>query len=195
VTERRAEKKPTRRAVDLCAGLRLGRKAQALLGPELRPGDYLRLLVENKQFVDAIRFMARALPRRQRVWWVCLCVRHTARMPLPAPEAGALRAAVQWVLKPDEDQARLAKAAAAAAGLKTAAGCAARAAALANADKPAVAAKVAGAAVLLAVAQSKAAERSRTYQQYLSVGLDVSHGVARWDAKRPDLSQSSGERL
>src|SRR4051794_37918164 len=95
-----------RKAGDICEKIRLGRKARALLLPEDKPGEFLARLLENHQYVDAVRFMASALRARDAIWWACLCVRHTAPEVLPAVEAAALQAAVHYVLQPTEEHRR-----------------------------------------------------------------------------------------
>src|SRR5690606_25846941 len=81
-------------------------------------------------WLDAIAFLARALPKREAVWWACMCARVTAP---PAEEAAspegdvagpaaagrgparALAAAEAWVYKPSEENRRECEAAAHAA--------------------------------------------------------------------------------
>ena len=65
--------------------------------------------------LDAIRLLAHALPRREAVWWACMCARHTAPAP-PPPLAHCLEAAELWVRKPADDTRRAAYARAEAAG-------------------------------------------------------------------------------
>lgn len=183
--------KPARTAADICRNLRLGRAARGLLREGQKPGDYLTVLVEKGEYIDALRFMANALGPREVVWWSCLCVRHTAGDAMPAREKEALRAAVQWVLRPTAENRQSAKQASESAGMSTPAGAAARAAFLAGGNAPARAAKTASAAVLLAAARGKPSERSLTYRQFVSVGIDVDTGKARWAARKQPKGAST----
>jgi hypothetical protein len=67
---------------------------------------------------DAARMVAHALPKREAVWWACMCARATEPAPPPA-DAEALTAAESWVRKPEEPNRRQAMAKAEAAGFRT----------------------------------------------------------------------------
>jgi hypothetical protein len=77
---------------------------------------------------DEARLFAYALPRREAVWWACMCARAVPDPGLPAADAGALDAAEQWVRKPEEANRRAALAAAEATAYRTAEAWAAQAA-------------------------------------------------------------------
>jgi hypothetical protein len=62
--------------------------------------------LEEAGFVnEAAKLMAHALPRREAVWWACMCARHTAPPELPAADHAAVEAAEQWV-RQQTDEAR-----------------------------------------------------------------------------------------
>lgn len=67
---------------------------------------------------DAARLVAHALPKREAVWWACMCARATEPSPPPA-DAEALAAAETWVRKPEETNRRQAMVKAEAAGFRT----------------------------------------------------------------------------
>ena len=171
---------PPRTAAVIAGPAALGPDARKLLQPDLFPGPYLKLLIERKLYLDAIRFMAQALRRREAVWWACLCVRHTAADPLPEKEQAALRAAVDWVLAPGDPTAKQAAQAAKAAGMKTPAGGAAQAAGWASGPASPRFGKAVATAVLLSAARGPARQRSATYRQCVALGLDVDSGTAGW---------------
>jgi hypothetical protein len=77
----------------------------------------LRIL-QAGMMADAARFMAHALPKREAVWWACMCARATAPEP-PPPDAAAVAAAEAWVRKPEEELRRAAMAKAEAAGFRS----------------------------------------------------------------------------
>jgi hypothetical protein len=47
--------------------------------------------------LEATRFVAHALPKREAVWWACMCATHTAPADLPEPDRKAREAAENWV--------------------------------------------------------------------------------------------------
>jgi hypothetical protein len=55
--------------------------------------------------VEATRLFAHALPKREAVWWACMCVAHTAPDDLPDAARAAREAAEDWV-RQQTDQAR-----------------------------------------------------------------------------------------
>jgi hypothetical protein len=69
---------------------------------------------------DAVRLAAHALPRREAVWWACMCARAVPDPALPAEDAAALEAAESWVRRPDEPARRAAMEAAQKTGFRTA---------------------------------------------------------------------------
>ena len=71
------------------------------------------------QLVDAARLMAHAMPRREAVWWACMCARHTRPADLAPGHVAALEAAELWVRKPTDEHRRAAFAAAQDAGFGT----------------------------------------------------------------------------
>jgi hypothetical protein len=47
--------------------------------------------------LEATRFVAHALPKREAVWWACMCASHTAPGDLPETHRQAREAAETWV--------------------------------------------------------------------------------------------------
>lgn len=78
----------------------------------------LAALAEAGLVNDAARLVAHALPKREAVWWACMCARATETAPPPA-DVEALTAAEAWVRKPEEPNRRQAMAKAEAAGFRT----------------------------------------------------------------------------
>src|SRR5262249_50801446 len=88
------------------------------------PESFLAALRANQQETDALQYLAFALPKREAIWWGCLCVWHVSRPELPAPEAEAVQAVVRWVQEPTEPRRRAAeKASEPTGGTFTRAGC------------------------------------------------------------------------
>jgi hypothetical protein len=66
-----------------------------------------------------MRLIAHAMPKREVVWWGCMCARAVPGSALPAPDAEALTAAEAWVRQPDEPNRRAAMAAAQKTGFQS----------------------------------------------------------------------------
>ncbi|MGH7153961.1 MAG: DUF6931 family protein [Acetobacteraceae bacterium] len=66
--------------------------------------------------LQAARLVAHALPKREAVWWACMCAQHTAPADLPAPDRQARETAEAWVRDPSDKLARQALAEAQAGG-------------------------------------------------------------------------------
>jgi len=90
--------------------------ADALIAGAADAPAMLDLLESGGFLTEASRLVAHALPRREAVWWACMCARHTAPPDLPAPEQAAINAAETWVRRPADETRRAAFAAAQAAG-------------------------------------------------------------------------------
>jgi hypothetical protein len=56
--------------------------------PALEAGNFL---------LEAARLVAHALPKREAVWWACMCALHTAPTDLPEADRLAREAAELWV--------------------------------------------------------------------------------------------------
>jgi hypothetical protein len=180
-----------RTAAEICQHFALGEPAKQLLRDGLTPRQYLDVLLDKQHFQDAVRFLAHALPKREAVWWACLCARQSAGSNPPPKIAAALQAAEKWVSDPNEENRRAAMTAAEAAQFGTAAGCAAAAAfwsggSLAPPNLPAVppgeyltAHGVTG-SVLLAVVATEPEKAPEKYRKVLALGIEIANGTNRW---------------
>src|SRR5262249_13335834 len=89
------------RAAVVCERFAPGETAKGLLRTEMTVGKYLDVLIEAREFPDAIRFLAHALPKRKAVWWACHCVRKLTLEEPSATIATALSTAESWVIDPN----------------------------------------------------------------------------------------------
>ena len=172
----------------------LGDEAMALVRPELHPLDLVSVLMEKSLFPDAVRFIAHALPKREAVWWGWVCARRSAGENPPPKIKAALDATERWIAQPNEDNRRLAKAAAEKAELDTAAGCAGLAAffsggSLAPPEAPPVppgefltAKAVAGAVIFAAVAKEPALAPEK-FRSFVAQGVEVTNRVKIWEPR------------
>lgn len=200
-----------RKAVEITGNVPLRPRAQQLLVPALSARDYLHLLIEEEQYVDAIRLMPFTLPLRHSVWWACLCAEYALEIDIvPDPiDEEALRAAADWVLVPNRANQEAAKLASEEAGVRTAQGCAAKAAYLAGyapaPDKPILprvevhALRISAAAALIGAPVVKQKPLSVNYLQCLEFGIQVASGAIPWFTQEerfgPDPISEAGAEL
>lgn len=88
--------------------LELDAEGQAVLADAADVPQAVSALIEADRLHDALRLIAHALPKREAVWWACMCAR---LRPEPAALA-SLEAAETWVRQPGEAHRRAAMAAA-----------------------------------------------------------------------------------
>lgn len=181
-----------RTAREVLLRFELDDEVRARVRPDWSPSEYLNRLLEKQNYTAAVQFLAHALPKREAVWWACLCAKSSSGT---APSAGALAAAEKWVANPTEESRRQTVSAALAAGLVSPAGCAALAAFVAEGSLGAPEAPpippaetmtsqtVAG-GVLLAAAQGGEGRMAQQLRACLALGLDVARGKSSWADKR-----------
>lgn len=174
-------------AAEICRQVQLGDEAQALLSDGMTPAEFLDLLTKQGHDADAARFLAHALPKREAVWWACLCARASLATDAKPALLDALKAAEAWVYKPVEENRRAAMARAEAVGFESPASWAAVAAfwsggSMAPPDAPAVppgealtGVAVAG-AVILAAVQTEPERAAERYRLFLAQGIDIANG-------------------
>ena len=178
-------------AAEVCKTFPLGDEAKKLLRDGLTPRQFLDVLLEKQQFPDAVRFLAHALPKREAVWWACLCARQVNGSNPPAPLGPALQAAEKWTSDPSEANRRAAHAAAEAGAMGSPAGCAALAAFFSGGSMapPNVAAvppgetltaQMASGAILLAAVLTEPHKAVDKYRKVVALGVDVGNGVNTW---------------
>lgn len=114
-----------KKATEVCAQFHLGDAAKKLLTPEVSAEQYVKLLVQNKQYVDAIRVLAYALSKQEAIAWANVCARQFSEAHPPDKSAVALEAVHRWLADPSDENRRAAKKAADAAEFNTPAGSAA----------------------------------------------------------------------
>lgn len=93
-------------AGEVCSGFTLSPEARQQLQPEMPPLDFVNALATHEIYSDAVQFLARALPKREAVWWSCLCARDLGADEKRPELAGGLEAAEAWVYRPTEETRR-----------------------------------------------------------------------------------------
>lgn len=136
---------------------------------------------------EAVRLVAHALPKREAVWWACMCAAHTAPSDLAEAERAALAAAELWVRAQTDAARRAAMAQAQATGFSSPEAWAAVAAfwsgeSMAPEGQPAVppaphltGTAVAGSVALSAV-RSQVSRRPARLRRFLESGRNIAAG-------------------
>jgi len=173
-----------KKAIEVCRQFYLGDAAKKLLTPELSAEKYLALLIQNKQYVDAVRVLAYALPTRQAIVWANSCARQFSDANPSEKFSAALDAVDKWIAEPNEENRRAAMKAAERAEFGTPAGIAALAVffsggSLAPPDAPAIAPQeylapnaVVG-SVLIAALLKEPEKAEETCQAFLAEGQKI----------------------
>jgi hypothetical protein len=178
-------------AAEVCVHFDLNKESQALLGDGMRPREFLEALLKNRQCLPGIDFLAHALPPREAIWWGCVCMQHTCGNNLSAPERAASLAAVQWVLKPTEENRMAAKGPAQTVGVGSPSGSLAMAAnqtggSLAPPNlplmppEPFAPAKAVALAITVASVNGDRTKIPDTQRSFVELGIGVAEGRYVW---------------
>lgn len=176
------------------AAIQLKGPALELLEQKRDGVGFLQAALERKLTEDAIAFAVQWLPRREAVWWGCLCAWHVLRQAPTPPAEAALKAAVQWVFDPKEETRRAAEAAGNATELGDPAGQLALAAFFSGGSiappemlpveaPPQLANETVGNALKLLLGKVKPDEKAACQEQFVKLAIDVSTGKLSWRAK------------
>jgi len=187
LTQATLTKIPAATAAEVCANFDLDVEAKKLLRLGMNPQEFLTALIEKKKHVAAIDFMAHALPAREGIWWGCLCMQHAIGDNLPPPDRAAATAALQWVMRPTEENRTVAKAPAESAGPLSPAGALAMAVNLTGGSvappnapfvppPPFAAAKAIARAVKLASLKMEPSSLAKTQRCYVELAIQVAEG-------------------
>jgi len=77
-----------------------------MLKPDMRPEEFIGELASAGSWSEAVMVMSRTLPRREAVWWACVCARDSEELSKDKDEVLALKAAEKWAYEPTEDNRR-----------------------------------------------------------------------------------------
>jgi len=85
--------------------MELSAPANAQLRPDMTPQAAVQTLVDAGQAQDALKLLARLLPKRYAVAWLCQCARD---QPLSLEDKAGASLAEKWVREPSEGNRRAA---------------------------------------------------------------------------------------
>lgn len=175
--------------------------AEGRLSLDAAPADFLDALRALELDVDALRFLAYALPAREAVWWATLCVRAVSEAP---DELAGLMAAETWTREPSEENRRAAMEVAEALGFESAQAWTAVAAfwaegSMAPPDAPVVppgeelVGHAAAGAVALAAVEREPEKASEKRRRFIDLGIEVSNTPGPWPEPPPAVAADAPE--
>lgn len=77
-------------------------EAESVLVLDTTPRISIERLMKNGSYMDAVKLLAHALPKREAVWWACLAARAAQSPDTDEANQKALLAAEAWARKPTE---------------------------------------------------------------------------------------------
>lgn len=160
--------------------------AAAVAGCQLVAEALERLEVRGF-LTEAARLLAYALPRREAVWWTCMCAGHTEPADLPEADRMARAAAEQWVRQPNDSNRIAAKRRSDATELSTPESWAAMAVFFCGESitpegqpkvppKPHIAGRTLGGAVVLSAVRTDPKRQKHRLQRFLESGRNIAAG-------------------
>ena len=158
-----------------------------LLEPEYSAGEYLEKLIENKFYLDAIHLLSLALPKREAIWWACICAKYHEQQHNDEIYNAGIKAAENWVYDPSEKNRRIAEYYAEQGNYETAASWSAAAAFWAGGSitaegeptvepAPYLYAHAVSGAIIMAVGMTETNDINEVYHQYLQHGINIANG-------------------
>jgi len=158
----------------------------------IKPAAFVALLARDGDPADAVEFLARWLPPRQRIWWGCLALWHVYRPEPPAAVDATLAALVRWVEDPTDENRRAVHAAGDALGRRHPVGALAFAAfwsegsmSLPNLPEvlppPDLSSQTLASTLSLAINSQPFDQSRELYQYFVKLGLDVAAEPRHWD--------------
>lgn len=181
------EKIHTELAKDLIKHFELEDEAQELFDESLTTTDFLDKLMSNNMYMDAITLLSHSLPKREAVWWACICAKKHQEDVDDELFTQSIEAAEKWVYDPTEKNRRVAEFYAEKGKYETAASWAAAAAfwsgeSIMPEGEPIVApaeylySHAVRGCIITCVGMNEAASIDESYQTYLSHGIDIASG-------------------
>jgi hypothetical protein len=185
----------------ICAAAELSEEGLDALAGATDARGFVERLRETHGWVDAIAFLAHALPRREGVWWAYVCAKDAVSGPPPPVYSAALEATKKWIAEPSDPNRQAAMDAAEAVGIATPAGMAGLAAFLCGdtvgpANAPAApppefaAAKAIAGCVNLAAVNPKTGIEAR-YADLVRRGIEVADRISLWTPAPPQAKGQS----
>lgn len=178
-----------RTAAEICSDFEPQEEVRSHLSGKPMPHEFVNRLFHAGLYADATRFLAYGLPKRQTVWWACLCVRNVPACRNDEIAAEAMQAAEAWAKDPSEQKRETALTTggrhnfkmpgAPAAWTAMAAGWSGGADVMNDEDAPAhpehLTAHAASGAIILA-ATAEPGQTKEMYRKFLETGVQIAQG-------------------
>jgi len=103
------EKIQTEYAKDLVKHFELEDDGQSIFNEKYKTAEFLDLLMEKQYFMDAINLLSHSLPKREAVWWGCICAKKHQDSVNDDLYKKSIAAAEKWVYDPSEKNRRVAE--------------------------------------------------------------------------------------
>jgi hypothetical protein len=161
---------------DFCLEIGIGRTAKLYLRPELTPRQYFARLLVHDEPGDTVRFQTFSLPKREAVWWACLCLRLVSDPMRKPKQAEALKTVVRWVLDPSEEHRQAAGKAGKAATFNTPIGAIAMSVFL----DPSLSANILTGTIPGLIAEVPPEKAKATLLSFIALGIGVAVGKYPW---------------
>lgn len=96
-------------AAELLENIDVSDEASTHLVMDTAPEVSINRLADAGLYADAIKLLALGLPKREAVWWACLCAREVQGPDTDENNVKALLAAESWVKNPTEERRKICK--------------------------------------------------------------------------------------
>jgi hypothetical protein len=93
---------------EVLARCELPPEAQACVAGIGETAAVIDVLARHDFLIEAARFFAHALPKREAVWWACMCAQHTAPPEIAEPDRKSRELAEDWVRNQTDETRRAA---------------------------------------------------------------------------------------
>ena len=90
-----------RSAGELLQHFELSDESETVTGIDDTPRLAITKLVDTENYHDAVTMLAHAMPKREVIWWACLCTKKTMDQTVDL-DCAAVAAAELWVREPNE---------------------------------------------------------------------------------------------
>ncbi len=175
-------------AANITKNIELSEQALNLLEETDTPAIYFNKILDKQLFTDSIIFLANALPKREAVWWACVCAKECIVDTSPAHDIKAIELAEAWVYKSVQKVCDRTYPAAEATEFTSPAGWAAIAAFWSGENispskeavippTPDLTGKAVNGAILLASTKEQNPDDiEKNYQSFIAKGVDIANG-------------------
>jgi len=181
------EKIHTEFAKDLVKHYELEDDAKELFKDSLKTTDFLDVLMSNELYMDAITLLSHSLPKREAVWWACICAKKHQEEVNDELFSQTIVAAEKWVYDPSEKNRRVAEFYAEKGQYETAAAWVAAAAfwsgdSIMPEGEPVIApaeylySHAVRGCIVTCVGMNEKSAIEDSYQEYLSHGINIANG-------------------